>query len=143
MSMAARMAMALTCIEAAARAEGLTPGPIDDVVDLLWRFVESEDLSAWEGELVRMQDATEGFARLPVPDWVRQMLHECATHGDSYVCSAIEDVGPESLRALLRLFAIAEDHGYRLPDTQTFLQSSFAELDGWGGRHPRDWYRRP
>jgi hypothetical protein len=142
MSMAGRMAMAVSCLEQVLHAQGLVPGPADDVVDLFWRFVEIEDLSEWEGELVRLQQATDNFGSLALPDWVLQMLRECAVHGDAYICSAIDDDGPESIDAVLRLFGVAHAHGYVTPEVGPFARSSFTERDGWGERHPREYYRQ-
>jgi hypothetical protein len=140
-SMAGRMAMAVTCIEQVLHAEGLGE-KASVVVDLFWRFVESEDLSKWEGELVRLQQAMDDFNTLALPDWVRQMLRECAVHGDAYICSAIDENGPDSIDALLRLFAIANAHHYATPEVEPFARSSFIECDGWGERHPREYYRQ-
>src|SRR6266404_3635849 len=92
-----RMAMATTCFENIVNKLNLSSPNIEELVDIFWQFVESNDLSEWEAEVMEkagpLCDYVEGSTLLPsdsefnrMPQFLRQMVSDIVDlgRGDLY-----------------------------------------------------------
>jgi len=151
------MAFALRCIASECRRLAVSGAEVDEITDLLWGLVESEDLDEWYQRvcncacLTVLVDASDGVGprkdeSASWPEHLRWMVYEAYELGIWELYAGVSGVSEGTLGLALRIVRRAMDAGGSvptfadLPALTPFVESIVVGLpapDPWGPERPR------
>lgn len=150
-SIIGRMAMATSCLEQVVIQLQLTSPRIIELLDLLWRYVETDDLGEWDEQLTKMLNdiqwqnigknvlvAHSEFAHLP--KFVLRMIDETIEVGGANLYTGVDGYSLYTLIPLINVLNLALENGFKIPPVEPFLKSKFSDHHGWGYSVPREFF---
>src|SRR5262249_52670385 len=145
LSIRARMAMAIECLTPVLEHYELPEDLRQDLLDLLWRFVEEYDLAQWDEDRRKngtldivgwfVESGKDIPAASPVrslPRFVLEMICETESLGTDDLYGAVIGYSEHTLERLVRVLSLAAEHGFPIPSITRFLFSAFSRSDEWG-----------
>lgn len=126
------------------------------LIEELWVFISSSDLSCWEQNVLahlmktepesnqkRAQTATAAalhhwYATLP-PALV-DLIDEVVEIGRGNLYAGVVGCSPETLESTMSVVRFMHQQQLPLPDLAPFERSSFSEYHGWGNRVDRSFF---
>lgn len=147
------MAMAVTCFENIVRTLNLSSPSIEELIDIFWQFVETNDLSEWEEEVLdktgHVCDYIERSTPLPsdsefrrLPGFLLQMISDIVNLGRGDLYGAVVGYSQETYELILKVLNLTLEHGFPLPPIEAFQRSRITEYHGWGNRVPRAFFKQ-
>ena len=142
-SIRGRMAMATACLENVLDEMQLISPPVAELLDILWRFAEMDDLGEWDEQIGNLTlDITQwhdGRDDLPedskfshLPECILKMIAETIEVGGSNLYAGVEGYSNWTLIPLINVLNLALENGFRIPLIEPFEKSRFSEFHGWG-----------
>lgn len=146
-----RMALALTAVERALDKFDVRDRRVRQLVETLWRFVEQEDLAAFDRDYrsapgLDVIGAVELGSPRPgsyghLPEFLPRALTDALSIVDSYLYASVPGSGPRSCESTVRVLEGCQDRGMPLPDVSQFARLPLRESDKWGRPVPRSFFR--
>ena len=153
-SITARMAMAITTLEAVLDELDLRSTDLERLIDGFWRFVEgSVALDDWDDEtrsgIGDIIDALSGdVSEFPpgspfrgLPRFVLEMIYHTAEVGGANMYGGTGSYSPPTYAHTLAVLETALRNGFAIPPVKRFRASPFSEENGWGTSRPREFFR--
>ena len=135
MSIRARVAFGLVCIERAMRQFGMDRNRIKLLLQGLWRYTEAEDLSDWNCamDVEQLRDACGETVSLESREVLAQLFSELDEIGGGNLFGAFRN--EFTLTPATNLVAIVVEHKIELPDPGPFIRvSPRRPWNAWGRR---------
>jgi hypothetical protein len=152
-SINARMAMAIMCIEPILTHFQMETSSKNALVNVFWQFVENWDLASWDGNRYDNKDLAavceyfdykeeidKRLAISALPDFVQEMIYKMNTLGTVELYGKVESYSPLTHDFLIQILTIAVEHGFSFPPIEPFLKLPFSQQGGWGECVPRSFF---
>jgi len=150
LSIRARTALAVTCLERVCEAWSLRNEELRELTRLLWQFTSAERLDSWDGQLAAAmpQDLDELeplVAGTPLSDEQKgqllSLLHDLSEVAGGNLFGGFHS---EFTRTpLLKVVRMLDELQIPPPVLRPFTRSSVLESGGWGHPRPPAFYGRP
>ena len=147
-SIRGRMAFGVTCLEGVCTALRVESKAVQELIEVLWRFTESETLGTWEGDIRAALPDKEGDVDGYAEKFGLTHLDNAKQRFVTELIDTVIGVGRGNLYGgfisaytldlTLKIALLLHDRGFEVPDIQHFAVSSVEEFDGWGKAISRD-----
>lgn len=148
-----RVALALTCVENAIERFQVRDERIREIVNILWGFVEKQNLASVDEEwrnarAVDLLDAVDSGSAIPesyrrLPAFLPRMLSDVLEIGLAEMYGAVRGYSEETLNLTVGVLEQCRDSGVPVPPVARFGRLPFAENGGWGHAVPRSFFGDP
>lgn len=146
-SITGRFAFGVTCLERLCEEWQIKNQQINELIELLWTFTSSDDLSVWDKHVY---DALpEYIYEIPIK-FGYEFLHKDKKKILTDVILEIIEIGMANsyggfkseytMVHTLNVINLLETNNIALPDLKPFQKSKVSELHGWGNRVDRDFF---
>ncbi len=165
MSIRSRMAFATTCVEILLKKENVKGALIDHILRNLWKFTSEENLEDWDkasreyspyfilGDPIQNADELSYISMFrynnlkklyaSMPKYMVNLINEAFLLGASNIYAETGEYSSYTLKHTNNVIQILKKKKFDIPELESFLRSTFDELDGWGEPHQKEFYKIP